>query len=182
MSVLVRKPTSDEAPIVALLGRITFSETFGHLFERYPHDLADYLQATFDVTKIRRSIADPNNSYWLALIDDLPVGYAKVKADSATPHISAPKVAQLQKIYVLREFRDRKVGPHLLAACRERAATLEAGSLWLAVLGQNDRAIHFYRKHGFETVGTDRFTIGEQTFDFAIMAVREGARGAHRAP
>ncbi len=107
MSLHIRAAEQEDAAVVALLGRITFAETFGPLFEHHPDDLALYLQATFGVAKIRRSLGNPGNSYRLAFADDLPVGYAKLKYPSATGLLPGSDAAQLQKIYVLRDFLGR---------------------------------------------------------------------------
>jgi hypothetical protein len=37
-------------------------------------------------------------------VDNLPVGYAKLKLHSPTAQFGRPDVAQLQKIYVLQDF------------------------------------------------------------------------------
>jgi hypothetical protein len=80
MSAQIRRAASGDGPIAAFLGRITFAETFGYLFRNYfENDLRAYLDATFDVAKMERSLAKPENAYWLALWAGLPVGYAKLK-------------------------------------------------------------------------------------------------------
>jgi GNAT superfamily N-acetyltransferase len=124
MSLHIRAAEQEDAAVVALLGRITFAETFGPLFEHHPDDLALYLQATFGVAKIRRSLDVPGNSYWLAFADDLPVGYAKLKYPSATGLLPESDAAQLQKIYVLRDFLGRGIGLPLLQVSVARARRL----------------------------------------------------------
>jgi ribosomal protein S18 acetylase RimI-like enzyme len=169
MSAQIRRATSRDGPIVALLGRITFTETFGHLFRNhFENDLRAYLDATFDVPKIERSVAKPENAYWLALWEGLPVGYAKLKHRSPLS-ATAPSAAQLQKIYVLGEFIGRGIGRYLIESVfAEAAVTVPAVSL--DVLQENDRAVGFYRRHGFVVTGEQRFEIGAQQFLFDIMS------------
>jgi ribosomal protein S18 acetylase RimI-like enzyme len=169
MNIQVRSVGIEEAPVVALLGRLTFSETFGYLFERHREDLAQYLTDTFGVSKIRRSLGRPENHYWLAFADDLPVGYAKLKYPSETPQLPKPRVAQLQKIYVLRDFLAQGIGAPLLQAASGQAAALDVETMWLTVLAENQRALRFYQRHGFATLGRTTFTIGAQTFDFDML-------------
>ena len=104
MTLDVIRAGPSEASVVALLGRITFGETFGHLFHDHREDLRTYLDATFDVAKIERSLGKPENTCWLACRNELPAGYAKLKYPSAPPGKPGRDAAQLQKIYVLREF------------------------------------------------------------------------------
>ncbi|HEX7390480.1 MAG TPA: GNAT family N-acetyltransferase [Acidiphilium sp.] len=170
MTILVREAREADAAVVALLGRITFTETFGHLFRAHRGDLRIYLDVTFDVEKIRRSLNKQDNIYWLTLSDGLPVGYAKLKLRSVTPHLAEADAAQLQKIYVLRDFIGDGYGRALLQIALERAAGVPA--IWLAVLRQNRRAIRFYGRQGFTARGDDTFVIGAQNFDFCLMARR----------
>lgn len=170
MDVCIRTAGPGDAEVVALLGRITFAETFGHLFREHQDDLRAYLDATFGVTKIERSLGKPENAYWLARVRGLPVGYAKLKHPSATALLAEFGPAQLQKIYLLAEFLGRGVGRPLLDAALDRAAILQASAVWLAVLRENGRAIAFYNSYGFAPLGDADHTIGAQTFRFRLMA------------
>jgi ribosomal protein S18 acetylase RimI-like enzyme len=168
MAVETTRGTPEDAAIVALLGRITFAQTFGYLFRGHAQELSTYLDTTFDVENIRTSLGKPGNAYWLALRDRLPVGYAKLKHPSALPGRSGKAAAQLQKIYVLNEFLGEGIGKALmrqvLVEARSRAPTL-----WLDVLHENKRAIGFYKEHGFTVTGENTYTIGSQTFRFVLM-------------
>jgi diamine N-acetyltransferase len=165
---IIRAEPSD-ATAVALLGRITFVETFSHLFNDHRDDLRNYLDATFDVVKIKRSLGKPENTYWLACRNELPVGYAKLKYPSAPPGKSGRDAAQLQKIYVLREFLGDGIGRALMVPMLHAASRL-ASLIWLDVLSQNERAIGFYTTLGFATIGDDTYRIGAQRFLFHLMA------------
>ncbi len=178
MDLHIRHATPDDAEIVSLLGRITFTETFGHLFSNHAGDLRVYLDRTFAVSKIRDSIGEADNRYWLSLLDGLPIGYAKLKFPSPSPLLPGQNPAQLQKIYVLREFLALGIGKALLGAVLHHAAQRGLHTLWLDVLKQNARAIHFYEKQGFVPLGDDTYTIGAQTFQFHLMAFR-GVAGSN---
>jgi diamine N-acetyltransferase len=171
MNVEIKRAERGDAATVALLGRITFAETFGDLFRDHAEDLRAYLEATFDVAKIERSLDKPGNAYWLAFCGRLPVGYAKLKHPSALPGQAAHDAAQLQKIYVLQAYLAQGIGAALLANMLPEAAA-RAPLLWLHVLRENDRAIRFYETRGFRAVGEDRYTIGAQSFVFHLMARR----------
>jgi diamine N-acetyltransferase len=169
MSAQIRRAASGDGPIVALLGRITFAETFGYLFRNhFGNDLRTYLDATFDVAKMERSLAKPGNAYWLALWEGLPVGYAKLK-HRFPPSATAQSAAQLQRIYVLDEFIGRGIGRHLIESVFTEAAA-KATTVWLDVLQENDRAVSFYRCHGFIVTGEHNFEIGAQRFLFNVMS------------
>ncbi|MBT8184023.1 MAG: GNAT family N-acetyltransferase [Eudoraea sp.] len=157
-----------DASIIALLGRITFTETFGHLFKD-KQDLVNYYASTFSVDKIKNSLAKSNNVYWIAFADKLAVGYAKLKLNSQSEFIAERKICQLQKIYVLKDFLSAKIGFELQNRLLKKAKEKSCGKIWLSVLKSNERAINFYLKNGFQKIGDHNFQIGKENFDFIAM-------------
>ena len=105
-TIEIRLAKKEDAQFIALLGRITFTETFGHFF-RDKKDLIDYYNLTFSVQKIEDGIKKPNNIF-IAFVNRLPVGYAKLKLYSNSEFIESKDVCQLQKIYVLKDFLSMK--------------------------------------------------------------------------
>lgn len=169
MTIAVRKAQPEDATVIALLGRLTFRETFGALFAEHEGELQAYLQQTFCVAKIASSMSKPENSYWLSTLDDLPIGYAKQKFPSPNLLVDDAAPAQLQKIYVLAEFLGHGIGRVLLQAAMLEASSAQVEAMWLTVLDSNDRAIRFYERHGWTSAGTANFAIGTQEFSFLVM-------------
>ncbi|MEM9000442.1 MAG: GNAT family N-acetyltransferase [Bacteroidota bacterium] len=167
--IRIEKARKKDAPYISLLGRVTFNETFGHLFQN-KNDLLAYDQRTFSVQKIRHSLDKTENRFWLAYVDDLPVGYAKLKLDSPSRFIAGEHLAQLQKIYVLNDFLSLKIGQQLQQTVVQTAIASGAPKIWLSVLKSNKRAINFYLKNNFKTIGEHTFQIGEMVFNFQAMA------------
>ncbi len=167
--VIIRRATPGDAEVIALLGRITFGETFGHLFHD-PTDLLAYYDRTFSVSKISNSLKKENNVYWLALADKLPVGYAKLKLNSPTPFLDDKNICQLQKIYVLKDFLSLKIGLGLQEELIGTARETGSNYIWLSVLKENKRAVNFYFKNGFDEIGDHGFSIGKEDFEFMAMA------------
>jgi diamine N-acetyltransferase len=172
MDLEIRNASPDDAALTALLGRITFRETFGYLFERHESDLRAYLDKTFAVAKFRASLVKPMNTYWLASCAGLPVAYAKLKFPLPTPVLVEPCVALLQKIYVLREFIGQGIGAPLLEVVLNHATCLGAKAVWLNVLKANARAIRFYLDRGFAPMGENTHTVGAQNFAFDVMVLQ----------
>lgn len=167
--ILIRKASIEDAEYIALLARVTFTETFAVHF-RDRQDLINYYDTTFSVSKIRSSIAKTNNVFWIAFCDDLPVGYAKLKLFSKSQFIDSDSVSQLQKIYVLADFLSMKIGQKLQDALFEETQRYTRKYIWLSVLKSNERAIGFYTKNGFEHIGEHSFDIGKEHFEFCAMA------------
>ncbi|MDF1697292.1 MAG: GNAT family N-acetyltransferase [Saprospiraceae bacterium] len=169
MKIVTRIATKEDAATIALLGRVTFSDTFGDLF-RDRSDLLEYFKKTFTVEKIESSILKSSNIFWLALADGLPVGYAKLKLDSLSSFLPTQRVCQLQKIYVLNDFLSLKIGQKLQQQVIQKSMALAFQSIWLSVLESNERAIRFYKKNGFNIIGDHDFSIGKEDFSFKVMA------------
>jgi len=166
--IQIRKATADDAQHIALLGRITFTETFLEYF-RDKQDLFEYYEHTFNVPKIRASLMKDSNQYWIAFWNELPIGYAKLKVNSTTEFIETENTSQLQKIYVLKEFFNKKVGKLLMDRLMESFDKSNKNHLWLSVLKSNVRAIKFYYRSDFKQIGEHTFQIGKEIFDFYVL-------------
>ncbi len=164
----VRLATKKDAIFIALLARVTFTETFGHLF-RDRQDLITYYGETFSVDKIEKSIVKPNNVYWISFANRLPVGYAKLKLNAPSKFTESESTCQLQKIYVLKDYLSLKIGFELQRLLLKKAREEKNEKIWLSVLDSNERAKKFYLKNGFEKIGNHDFQIGKEKFEFIAL-------------
>ena len=166
----IRKATTQDATSIALLGRITFDDTFGQLFT-YRSEFLDYLDRTFSVDKIHSSIEKKNNTFWIAFHNKLPVGYAKLKNHSPIDKkdIALQEQAQLQKIYVLRDYQSLKIGAKLLENVIHETTLNNTSYLWLVALSTNIKALKFYNNHNFKFYKKHHFSIGSNDFEFDLM-------------
>ena len=160
----------DHAPAIAYIGRTAFRKAFASVFHSRT-DLDEYLEYTYCVDKIAGSLRKENNRYFLATADGLPVGFVKVKRHSLNDQLDSVFQAELQKLYVLREYHGKGVGQALMNAVNSFVQSLEPECLWLDTYIGNERAIRFYERNGFTKAGTHHFTIGSQTFEYFLMAM-----------
>jgi len=165
----VREANIIDAQFIAILGRVTFSETFGHFFKDY-NDLLEYYNRTFSVEKIRKSIDNSNNIFWIAFVNEVPVGYAKLKLNSSSEFLESKNTSQLQKIYVLKDFLSLKIGLELQTKLIKKATRHGRELIWLSVLKSNNTAISFYKKNGFINIANHDFQIGKERFAFNVMS------------
>ncbi|WP_367330649.1 GNAT family N-acetyltransferase [Sphingobacterium multivorum] len=164
----IKKANENDAEIISLLGRITYSDTF-EVFFNQKKDLLDYLDNTFLVAKIRESLVKDENVYWIASYNKLPMGYVKLKLNSTSEFVDCNKICQLQKIYVLKDFIAAGVGNQLQNIVIEEAKALGYQYIWLSVLDENERAVKFYQKEAYQKIGENTFQIGTQIFNFFTM-------------
>ena len=160
----------DHAPAIAYIGRTAFRKAFALLFNSCA-DLEEYLDYTYSVDKLASSLRKENNVYFLATVDGLPVGFAKVKRHSLNDQLDSVFQAELQKLYVLKEYQGSGVGQALMNTVARFVSSFEPDCLWLDTYVGNERAIRFYERNGFQKAGTHQFTIGSQTFEYFLMAL-----------
>jgi ribosomal protein S18 acetylase RimI-like enzyme len=79
---------------------------------------------------------------------------------------------ELKRIYVFSRFHGTGLGRLLMLAALHDARVRAAPRLLLGTYSENHRAIGFYRKHGFEQIGTRKFLVGDQLFDDVVLAAR----------
>lgn len=167
MSIHIKQVEQHDVIMLTLLARITFTEAFGYLFT--PEELKDYLDKTFTVAKLRESVAKSNNRFFLAIVDELPVAYAKLKLHSPYESLPYHSPAQLQKIYVLKEFIGNGIGEKLQETVFREAEKNNKSILWLAVWEENHKARKFYTRYGYHKESTYGYGIGEKYFTYDIM-------------
>jgi ribosomal protein S18 acetylase RimI-like enzyme len=168
MQIEIIKARADHAPAISYAGRNAFRDAFAHLFNNRS-ELEEYLDYTYAVDKIASSINKENNVYFLANVDGLPAGFAKLKKHSLNDQIESFVQAELQKLYVLKQYHGKGVGEALMQSVINLIGSFEPECLWLDTHISNERAIRFYERHGFKKSGTHQFTIGTQTFEYYVM-------------
>ena len=168
-----KRATELDTLIIALLGRVTFTESH----ERFIVDkkeLKAYLTKAFDVDKIREELQDTDNFFWLAFLDGFPVGYAKLVINSNTKFLTADKVCRLERIYVLNDFLHLKIGSQLQDLVFKKATDLNFNWVWLTVYIKNFTAINFYIKNKYKDAGIIDFSIGNDTYDNTVFVKQLG--------
>ncbi len=168
MRIKVIQANASHATVISTIGRQSFRDAFGHLFNS-KDELPEYLNYTYQPEKLTVSLKKENNIFLLAFIDDVPVGFAKVKKFSLNDQIESINQMELQKIYVLTYYHGSGAGAALLRAVIKITKELQPDYLWLDTYISNLKAIRFYEKNGFVKFGKQYFTIGTQTFEYDLM-------------
>ncbi len=163
----LREAGPDDADALALVGAATFLESYARLVEgeaiiehcRQQHSPAAY-----------RALFEAGAQAWLGTIEpgDAPIGFALACA----PDLDLARAGdwELRRIYALSRFQGEALGHALLGAVLAAAGRQGHRRLVLGVKEDNHRAIAFYRRQGFEQIGTRRFCVGCRTFDDLVLA------------
>ena len=165
----IRIAALDDAAAIADLAAKTFLDYFGAANE--PQHIQQYLSEAFSLAQIEKELTDPNSAFLIACQRDARAGYAKLRKASAPPCVTGPKPVELERIYVDRPYLGTGVGGMLMKAVTEQARELDGETLWLGVWDKNLRAQSFYRKYGFEEVGTKVFMLGPDRQTDVVMTL-----------
>lgn len=160
---------ADAAPLAALAER-TFRDTFAAV--NTVDDIEAYVRAAFALDRVRGELADGANTFLLAFTDDVarPNGYAKLRTGTTEPSVTGPRPVELQRLYVDQSALGHGVGAALMRACLAAAGAAGHRTLWLGVWERNARAIAFYDRWGFATVGHHVFRLGSDDQTDLVMA------------
>jgi diamine N-acetyltransferase len=165
--ISIKRALISDAAVISFLGKRTFSETFADLFD--PAELETYLDDTFNIKKLERSLLKDRNIFGILFYNDKAAGYFKVKVGTGFENSIDEKYCQLQKIYILKDYLHLKLGKPLLDSIYSMKEIAACKIMWLVVLQTNYRAIKFNEKQGFEKLRKYYHTIGSQKLEYELM-------------
>lgn len=163
-TIAVRSAGPADADKLSLVSDATFLESFAHeipgdamLTHCRTHHAPDYLAGRLE----------GGAKAWLAEINGTPIGYAMLIPE---PELDAAQSGdvELKKIYVLSRFQGTGTAQELFAHVLEAAQGNKR--LLLGVKDDNMRAISFYKRQGFEIIGTRQFNVGGELYDDFVFA------------
>jgi len=166
----VRHAVAGESAALAALAERTFREAWSA--HNATSDMDAYCHANFSVAASAADRADPARTFLVAEIGGKPVGYLRSVIGVAPACVPGLSPIEISRIYVSRRWHGLGVGPALMSACLGTAAAAGHDVAWLAVWQRAPQPQAFYRKWGFEIVGTTRFELGADLQDDFVMMRR----------
>lgn len=131
LEIRIATPPNGEA--ITVIAKKTYQETYPNLFK--PEQLGRIFH------NVTEKINDPNNTYIIAELDGVMIGYARI--------IYHNDVAMLDKLYLLQNYQGYGYGKQLFAKCCQLAVSRGYNQMNLMVWEKNTSAISFYEKFGF---------------------------------
>ena len=168
--ISLRYASVDDAPALAIVGAGTLLESFAGLVDGQA--LLLQCARVHSETSYRDYFAKPETAVWLAVLQpgDAPVGYVML----TTPDLPLANIThediEIKRIYLFARFQGSGGGKLLLN--QAVAAANDAGKkrLLLGVNAENQLALAFYYRNGFEKVGVRKFQVGDILCDDFILA------------
>lgn len=174
--VVVRPAAPSQAPEIAWLAALTFPLACPP--GTATTTMAAHIAAHLTPEHFARWSDSPRHSLLVAHAPDV-VGYALLvrgepdgtaERQTLDQVVGAGPYVELSKIYVHPARQGDGTAALLMSAAIEAAPRLlPGGALWLGTNGLNARAQAFYRRHGFEVVGTRTYDVGGVQHDDVVM-------------
>lgn len=156
----IRFGTPADAAMLAEIGRKSFLDAFADHPKNAPADMEIFIKQAFGTAIQARELDDEKTVYLIAEIGGAIAGYAKLHKDAKEEMVTGGKCLEIARFYMLTEQIGRGIAGKLMQTVLEFAHENGFETIWLGVWEFNARAQKFYRKWGFEHVGTHVFQFG----------------------
>lgn len=151
------KATEEDSQILTDIGRISFKESHGRSAAN--EEIEMYLKENYTSDVFKNELNDPQNIYHIIYVDNQPAGYSKIILNVHHANIQKENVTKLDRLYLLEKFYDLKLGYELFNFNIELSKKKNQAGIWLFVWKENHRAVNFYKKTGFEIIGSYDFKL-----------------------
>ena len=162
-NLLIKECILKDIEEIKYISERTFYETFSH--ENTKEDMENYLKENFSYNKLESEINNKASKFYIVKSDENVVAYMKLNFDKAQTELGHNNTLEIQRIYVLQEYKGKHIGKKLIRKVTEIGKESNLDYIWLGVWEHNLDAIRFYEKQGFEKFDTHIFKLGndEQT-------------------
>lgn len=167
--IKIKKATITDIEVLAMLGRLTWSESHGPYIED-KNEVLQYLNENFSVSQTRLNLNNSNQLFYIIYVDDFPAGYAKLILNTSNKNVISLNNCQLERIFILNEFISLKIGQKLLSFVENQARKLKLDTMWLTVYIKNNRAIRFYERNEFKKVGELNFIVSGKEYENIVFS------------
>ena len=147
-----------ELPALRKLSIDTFVDTFSK--QNNPTDIAAYLNRAFNENQLSLELDNPETCFYFISRGEEILGYLKINTGEAQSDRVLDDALEIERIYVTERSQGKGLGKLLMQFALDQAKTKELTNIWLGVWEKNEKAIAFYRHHGFEVFADHPFKLG----------------------
>lgn len=160
-----------DAAQLADFGARTFFESFAA--DNTPEDMQRHLASAFSADKQLAEIRSPDIDTLILVNAGHWAGFAQLRTGKRSLGVPETDSIELWRFYVDKAWHGQGIAARLMESAKQRARQRGATSMWLGVWERNARAQAFYRKHGFNKVGSQVFVVGSdpQTDDVLLCSL-----------
>jgi diamine N-acetyltransferase len=165
-NIVYRNAVTADILKLSVLYKTVYIQTYG--IDGVSDEFANFITNQFAPERLAETISKGPAHIIVAEYKGNLVGVAEIEMAKQCPlgNIVAP---ELNKLYILEWFCGRGVGGRLMAAAEEIVLSKGINEMWLWVLHSNARAISFYQKHNYKTIGNAAFQMEVNLYDNFVM-------------
>lgn len=168
-NIQYRKAQIEDVVKLSVLYKQVYIQTYGA--EGVSDEFANFITKQFSPERIENTIRENPDCIIVAAYKHNLVGVAEIEFSKKCPvnYIIAP---ELNKLYILEWFCGKGIGYKLLEFAERIVSEKGEKEIWLWVLESNERAIHFYEKHGYQDIGNASFQMETNRYENKVMLKR----------
>ena len=156
---VIKECSLEDIEKVKYISEKTFYETFSE--GNTEENMENYLKENFSYDKMTSEISNTYSKFYIVESNDEVVAYMKINFDKAQTEEGYDNTIEVQRIYVLEDFKGKRIGKALIQKAIEIGKESKVDYLWLGVWEHNIKAIGFYEKLGFKKFDTHIFKLGD---------------------
>ncbi|KAF9584748.1 hypothetical protein BGW38_005332 [Lunasporangiospora selenospora] len=155
----IRQAGPNDAPVLVELGALTFTNTFGHMYD--PKDLEEFISSTYTVEQHLVHLTHGRESFWLLEDDN---GQAMAFGWAGACKLPVPDLeknaGEVKRLYVHPDHFGKKLGTLVLEKMLDWLDQVGYSSIYLGVWSENYGAQRLYGRHGFVKTCEYEFPVG----------------------
>ena len=152
-----------DAATIVNIGKVSVKEV--HLGSCPEEILDEYISSHYNNEAIKEELADTKNVYTIITYNNQPAGFSKIVFNAPHAAVNHNNTTKLDRIYLLKEFQGAKLGYELLQHNIELAKNNGQSAIWLFTWVGNKKAIDFYTRTGFTTIGSHEFHVAKEVYN-----------------
>ncbi|WP_420385691.1 GNAT family N-acetyltransferase [Roseivirga sp.] len=158
-SYRIEKVSAEELEVLRSLSVETFSDTFSNMND--PENFDSYLKKAFSMQKLSDEFKHPDSFFYFLKDESGLLGYLKINTKTAQTEQLLDSALEIERIYIVQEAQGKGLGKALLEFAMGEAKARQLLCVWLGVWEKNEKAIAFYKHHGFEVFADHPFKLGD---------------------
>ncbi len=164
-----REATIQDALKISVLLKTVYIQTYA--VAGVTLEFASFITQKFAPSLIEGNLRKSSNRFVLACLYENLVGVAEIINNSRCPIRNIP-LPELSKLYVLEHFNGKGIGYSLLKEVEKQVVSQGYKELNLEVYVNNDKAIAFYKRQGYTSLGMVDFPMESNTYKNWVMNKR----------
>jgi GNAT superfamily N-acetyltransferase len=157
--VEIQKATINNTEVICTIGQKSFLSSHGKSASK--KDIDTFILEHYNPGAISKELSNSINNYFLFFLNSTPLGFSNLQLNNPPSNLPFKNVAKLDRIYFLEETYGKGFGSELLQYNIEFSIKNKQQGIWLFTWVENDRAVNFYRRFGFKTIGKYDYKISE---------------------